>query len=119
VIKKDNNVLVHEREEGDIWQGLFDFPMIETKFPYNGLFSSFSEEVQLTFGTGVKLTHLMHRKHLLTHQTIYVDFFALDNYIINFNKDAVIKWVSNDEFEQLPQPKVIANFMEAYSTNQL
>jgi A/G-specific adenine glycosylase len=55
----------------------------------------------------------------LTHQTIYVDFFALDNYIINFNNDAVIKWVSGEEFEQLPQPKVIANFMDLYSTNQL
>jgi A/G-specific adenine glycosylase len=119
VIKQDNNVLVHEREQGDIWQGLFDFPMIETKFPYNGLFSSFSDEVKLTFGPEIKLTHLMHKKHLLTHQTIYVDFFALDNYIINFNKDTVIKWVSNEQFEQLPQPKVIANFMEAYSTNQL
>lgn len=119
VIKQDNSVLVNEREEGDIWQGLFDFPMIETKFPYNGLFSSFSDEVQLTFGPEVKLTHLAHKKHLLTHQTIYVDFFALDNYIINFNKDTVIKWVSNEEFELLPQPKVIANFIEAYSTNQL
>lgn len=119
VANQGDNILINKRDEGDIWQGMFDFPMIETAYSYSESSSGFLEQVKARFGADIKLTHLMHKKHLLTHQTIYVDFFALDNYIINFNKDTVIKWVSNKEFEQLPQPKVIANFMEAYSTNQL
>ncbi|RYE56195.1 MAG: hypothetical protein EOP48_08555 [Sphingobacteriales bacterium] len=119
VANQGDNILINKRDEGDIWQGMFDFPMIETAYSYSESSSGFLEQVKARFGADIKLTHLMHKKHLLTHQTIYVDFFALDNYIINFNEDTVIKWASNKEFEQLPQPKVIANFMEAYSTNQL
>jgi A/G-specific adenine glycosylase len=119
VARQNGNILIHKRTKADIWQEMFDFPLIETTTPYNDVFSNFLEEAKLQFGDQIKLSHLGHKKHLLTHQTIYVDFFALDNYIINFNNDAVIKWVSGEEFEQLPQPKVIANFMDLYSTNQL
>ncbi|MES2828531.1 MAG: A/G-specific adenine glycosylase [Bacteroidota bacterium] len=114
-----NLILIHQRHEGDIWQGLVDFPVIETGNFYSDNFENFRSTVQSSFGMDATATHLLQKKHLLTHQTIYVEFFALDNYIINFSQNADIKWVSMEDFEQLPQPKVIANFIEAYSTNQL
>jgi len=119
VATQQDNILIHQRTEGDIWQQMFDFPLIETTTPYDELWSTFLDEAKLIFGEKVKLTHLLHKKHLLTHQTIYIDFFALDNYIVNFSKVAAVKWVSFHDFEQLPQPKVIANFMDFYQTNQL
>ncbi|MGY4383503.1 A/G-specific adenine glycosylase [Pedobacter sp. UYP24] len=115
----EGQILVHQRTGADIWQEMFDLPLIETESIYQGDFKVFSNQVNNRFGGDVKLTHLEQKKHLLTHQTIYVDFFALDNYIINFNQNADIKWVSLGEFEQLPQPKVIANFIEKYFSNQL
>jgi A/G-specific adenine glycosylase len=119
VATNEDNILVNKRTEGDIWQEMFDFPLIETEMPYAGQSITFLEQAKLMFGNDLKLTHISHKKHLLTHQTIYVDFFALDNYIINFKEDTSIKWVSYGDFEQLPQPKVIANFMDFYSTNHL
>ena len=126
VLLRDNSILVQERSAGDIWQGLFDFPLIETissSTEQPSIFSdqpsTFSEQAKMMFGPDIKLTHLQHKKHLLTHQTIYVDFFALDNYIINFSINTGIKWVSVADFEQLPHPKVIANFMDYYSANHL
>lgn len=112
-------VLIHQRTQSDIWQEMYDFPLLETDASYQNDKDAFIHDVKHMFGNESVVTHLGQKKHLLTHQTIYVEFFALDNYIINFNQNADIKWVSLSEFEQLPQPKVIANFMESFTTNQL
>ena len=117
VAQDQGNILIRKRTTADIWQEMYDFPLLEMDVVYNDLTSDFQDQVKSMFGADVKLTHIAHKKHLLTHQTIYVEFFALDNYIVNFSMDAIIKWVSNQEFEQLPQPKVIANFMDFYSAN--
>lgn len=111
---ENDQILVKKRNAGDIWQELYDFPLIETTDNYQEDYKSFSEKLTVAFGKDCKITALSQQKHLLTHQTIYVQFFGLDNYIINFNQDAEIKWVSFEEFNELPQPKVITNFMNTY-----
>jgi A/G-specific adenine glycosylase len=110
-----SNILIKKRGAGDIWQELYDFPLIETEDVDAERPLKFETAIKETFGDRSKITLLYRKKHLLTHQTIYVQFFALDNYIINFNQNADIKWVSLREFEQLPQPKVITDFMTAHS----
>lgn len=117
VCARDGKILVRKRGEGDIWQELYDFPLIETENDYTESREGFNVSVNSMFGKDVSITPLVHKKHLLTHQTIYVQFFALDNYIINFNQNADIKWVTLAEFDELPQPKVIASFINAYQLN--
>ena len=111
VCLSNNEILVNKRGAGDIWQELYDFPLIETSENYSANQPAFLDLVRSTFGESCRLEPLTQKKHLLTHQTIYVQFFALDNYIINFNQNADIKWVTLAMFDQLPQPKVIADFM--------
>nr|WP_121269760.1 A/G-specific adenine glycosylase [Pedobacter schmidteae] len=110
----DEKILVKKRSAGDIWQELYDFPLLETDQPYHEQPAHFAQQVQNAFGNDCRITALSQQKHLLTHQTIYVQFFGLDNYIINFNQNADIKWVSLQEFDDLPQPKVITNFMNMH-----
>ena len=114
----EGNILIHKRAQGDIWQEMYDFPLIETSESYKDHPDDFLLALESRFGTGCTIRPLSSKKHLLTHQTIYVEFFALDNYIINFNQNADVKWVSLGDFNELPQPKVIADFMQFYSTNQ-
>lgn len=110
----EEKILVKKRNAGDIWQELYDFPLIETAGHHRDIPGDFYGQLHARFGKGTEITVLSQQKHLLTHQTIYVQFFGLDNYIINFNQDAEIKWVSLEEFNELPQPKVITNFMNTY-----
>lgn len=112
--QEGDQILVKKRNAGDIWQELYDFPLIETENNYQNDKGSFSRQLELFFGKDCKITALSQQKHLLTHQTIYVQFFGLDNYIVNFNQDAEIKWVTFEEFNELPQPKVITNFMNMH-----
>lgn len=109
-----NNVLVNQRTEDDIWQNLYDFPRLEMDLAVNMEDENFIKLVKQTFGTDVVVRPLLQMKHLLTHQIIYVQFFALDNYIINFNISAEKKWVSWADLDQLPQPKVLTKFINFY-----
>jgi len=114
VLEKENNVLVNKRILEDIWQHLYDFPRIETVLAADTDQEEFTKEVKQNFGLDVVIRPLMQVKHLLTHQIIYVKFFALDNYIINFNVSAEANWVTWADLDQLPQPKILTKFINFY-----
>ena len=75
---------------------------------------NFISSVKETFGQNTVFTHLTSRKHILTHQIIHLRFFVLKNYIFNFNKQKELNWVSLDKLDELPQPKVIHDFILEY-----
>eukprot|EP01133_Synstelium_polycarpum_P013177 gene13177-15486_t len=108
ILKQGEKILVNKRGEGDIWQHLYDFPLLETLSEHELFNQDLDQQIRNAYGKDVLIRSLMATKHVLTHQIIYVQFFALDNYIINFNSGADIKWVSRAELDELPQPKVIA-----------
>ncbi|WP_442589773.1 A/G-specific adenine glycosylase [Pedobacter sp. AW31-3R] len=114
VCEDRDSVLVNQRTEDDIWQNLYDFPRLEMDLAVNIEDKNFIKLVKQRFGAGVVVKPLVQMKHLLTHQIIYVQFFALDNYIINFNITAEKRWVSWADFDQLPQPKVLTKFINFY-----
>jgi A/G-specific adenine glycosylase len=116
IMENDGDILVKKRQPGDIWQHLYDFPLIETVVEAGFPDESLTSEIQKLCGDQVVIQPLVAKKHVLTHQIIYVQFFALANYIINFNQDAGVKWVGKMELDDLPQPKVITNFINAYLT---
>jgi A/G-specific adenine glycosylase len=114
VCKTEESIAIKQRKPGDIWQQLFDFPLIETTELPDYINDNFIFQVKKMFGEEVKIAPISQKKHLLTHQIIYLQFFALDNYMINFNLHNDIKLVTLDEFKDLPHPKVIGDFIEMY-----
>ena len=110
----DDEILTKQRQPGDVWQQLYDFPLLETEGEVTLSNTDFVAEVKKMFGNRVSIRLLDEKKHILTHQIIYVQFFAIDNYIINFNEYTDIKSVNIDEFKQLPHPVIIGNFIEKH-----
>lgn len=110
----DGEILARQRQPGDVWQHLYDFPLIETKEETPIVNAEFLLEIEKLFGKGLELRVLESRKHVLTHQIIYVQFFAIDNYIVNFNQHTDIKSVKIEAFKQLPHPKIIGDFIEKH-----
>ncbi len=111
---KEGNILIKQRVAGDVWQQMFDFPLIETDKKSELSDQAFFSLVTNSFGKKIKIAKIAEKKHVLTHQIIYVQFFALENYMINFNLHTGIKSVLLEEFENLPHPKVISDFIELY-----
>lgn len=110
----NGNILTKQRQPGDVWQHLYDFPLIETTEELATTNEQFLAKITDLFGDNVRIRFLNRTKHILTHQIIYVQFFAIDNYIVNFNLHTEIKSVGIDKFKQLPHPKMIGDFIEKH-----
>lgn len=108
------SILVKQRKPGDIWQKLYDFPLIETTIKADVDSKEFLSNIKSMFGESVNIKPILQKKHILTHQIIYVQFFGLENYMVNFNLHTDIKLVTLKDFTELPHPIVIGNFIELY-----
>lgn len=75
---KNKNILIHKRQPGDIWQGLYEFNLLETdkETSQEVLFNSkdFRELVKSTFG--LKYVSKEY-KHILSHQHLYAKFYVI------------------------------------------
>ena len=112
ICRRELEIIVRERQAGDIWQHLYDFPCIETDNEM--LDEHFLSGVKETFGQEADLSLINSKKHILTHQIIHLRFFALKNYIFNFSKQKEHMWVSLEKLDELPQPKAIHDFINEY-----
>lgn len=111
VIKTDDhNTILKERKGKGIWQGLYQFPLIETKNISNQREIVASEEFQNLFPAKTTLS-LFNKKeiiHKLSHQHLYTQFWIVETSSL---KEASISW---ENIEDYPVPILIANFLKEY-----
>ncbi|WP_457271452.1 A/G-specific adenine glycosylase [Pedobacter sp. UYEF25] len=110
----DNQILIRHRQAGDIWQHLFDFPCIESEQPSMAEQPELLEASLALLGRNTTLRFETNLKHILTHQLITAQFFLAENFSINPANLPNCKWVSLEEFANLPQPKLINIFIEKF-----
>jgi A/G-specific adenine glycosylase len=109
IIIDDNSVYLKKRIKKDIWQNMYEFPMLETK----------NEHLNKEFIDGLKINlndiTLIKRnpKHILSHQEIYVAFWLVNTYNHDKITADAIK-VPFNEIENYPMPKPIFKFIDFY-----
>jgi A/G-specific adenine glycosylase len=95
--QKDQTVVV-KRTEKDIWQHLFQFPLLEGE--------ASSKKVPEGY---YRISETI--KHLLSHQSIYARFYHYD-FIPELEKDwTIISW---SDMENHPVPALIDKYLESY-----
>lgn len=103
VVQNNGNTLLRKREGKGIWQGLYEFPMIESTESVDKVdyFKNLNQDKLI----------LSHRtKHLLTHQKLEVSFWVYqDDYSLNITD---FKKIKNDSIRNYPVPQVIARYIE-------
>lgn len=111
-------VVVKKRGEGDIWQGLFDFPMTEIsdKSQLMEYIPDFVEGLKKLGTLNVeKSSH--NYKHILTHQRIFANFvkFVIDPSQIesldSWAKEFGFQLVENERLEDLGKPRLILKYL--------
>ncbi|MDZ4714963.1 MAG: A/G-specific adenine glycosylase [Cytophagales bacterium] len=115
VIRRGKKLMMRKRVERDIWTGLFDFPLFETKKPIAtsriaalvGLRSSPNARIQ------VKISKEF--KHILSHQIIRARFLEMpakqkDELRVEIIADA--RYYSPAEVRRLPKPVLISRYLE-------
>ena len=105
LIDSDNQTIITKRIQKDIWQGLYEFPLLE--FCENVEDQEVIERISHTYSHIIKLEkHTKTFVHKLTHQHIYATFWLI--YIENKMDNSL----PISEVERYPLPILIAKFLK-------
>ncbi|NJM24600.1 MAG: A/G-specific adenine glycosylase [Bacteroidia bacterium] len=106
VVQKGHGCLMRERASGDIWQGLYDFPVIEK----TGVVSLKKLATELPELAGREIDISPIYKHVLTHQTIFARFIALrsrNGHGLGFDG----RFYTRTQIAELPKPVLISRYL--------
>jgi len=106
----DHKTILTERIGKGIWQGLYQFPLIEREKIINQKEIISSKEFTDLFPdeTTLSLFNSKEIVHKLSHQHLYTQFWIVETKTL---KNADILWENIQDF---PVPVLIANFLEAF-----
>lgn len=113
VIENDQGIVLHKRTEKDIWEGLYEFPLIETNDPVNieNLIQHF-DWFSIFRNLPVIIRHQsLEYKHILSHQRINASFIhiTMDKLPDNYFPQSVV--IDKKDIEKYPVSKLIENYL--------
>lgn len=111
VLLDEHNTILESRREKDIWQHLYQFPLVESeetitmealreKEDFLDLISGKSYDIRL-FDQKMKV-------HKLSHQHIYTQFWIVDL------KEPILGGIERKNIQEYPVPVLIANFVKDF-----
>jgi len=118
VIADGEQILMSKRGGGDVWENLYEFPMIETDQVLDAGQIRAQEELNNYFSTQVQLEEMGGIvKHVLSHQNIYAQFYKVLNPETLISKKKSWNYVLLKDLNKLAQHKLIFTFIENNMTN--
>lgn len=114
IVKKKETIYMQQRGEGDIWQGLYEPPLLETDKAIGAEELADLMDIGVTFVPTLSTT----MRHLLTHQRIFAQFFIVDidadSKIDQYEFMQQSKAYNRELIDVLPKPKLITRFLELH-----
>lgn len=109
-IAQEGKTVIHKRGPKDVWQGLYDFPLIELEsdrmLNQADLDTFGSSNAELSFET----------KHILSHQRIYAKFWEVKETNFDcFNADYSI--IPLKELDDYPMPQLLIRYLQRKQEN--
>lgn len=105
---EDRKVLLQRRGSGDIWQGLFEFPMIESEKPLT--MAEVEKVLPFKEVRGRLLLVASNIRHQLTHQRLHADFYCLT--LPFADKQAKGQWVEEKKLDRYALPRLLEKLLE-------
>ncbi|SFN08986.1 A/G-specific adenine glycosylase [Paenimyroides ummariense] len=110
ILRKNNEIVIQQRTEKDIWQQLFELPLIETS-------SDNEEELFLHLSNlypnnSIKKVTANSIKHKLSHQQLHINFYEIN--VSNFTSNQQTSAIS--DLHNYAYPIVIWNFLKDFFT---
>ncbi len=115
VISSKDFVLIHQRNEVDIWRHLYEFPLIETIRPLTKKNKKNIFTQQFGFMEFEEI-HVQHTRQKLTHQLIYFSISLIK--VSKRKKVAGYKWIKMNELDQYAFPRTLQNFIRNHLLDQ-
>jgi A/G-specific adenine glycosylase len=114
VVKKGKTILMKKREHKDIWNGLFDFYLVETSKPVKPLTLIAKDDFLKNRSSGENATVSAEYKHVLSHQTIISTFVVVNDESGSAVREESLKYYSLKKIGDLPKPVLISRFLKDY-----
>lgn len=110
ILRKNNEIVIQQRTEKDIWQQLFELPLIETAS--NNEEELFLHLSNLYPNNNIKKVTPNTIKHKLSHQQLHINFYEIDvsNFTLNQQTSAI------GDLHNYAYPIVIWNFIKDFFT---
>ena len=110
IVTEDNKTVLLERKGKGIWQGLYEFPLIESEKNISKEELISSKEFVNVFPeeTTISIFNKKEIVHKLSHQHLHTQFWIVKAKKLS---EAVINW---KEIKKFPVPVLIANFLKEY-----
>lgn len=109
IFKNQENVILMKREKKDIWQHLYEFPIIETQneTSFNEMNTIFEKE----FGTrAIDSTEPI--THILSHQKIIAQFYIFNQFPLKIESNQIV--IKYDEIQNFPLSRLIDRFLSTF-----
>ena len=113
VFENKNHLYLNERTAKDVWNGLFDFYLIEGEYTEENVLHILGERFELSDMILEDVSETF--KHILSHQRIYSRFYKVavkDHELAQISEKSSLKSYSIEEVLNLPKPKLIVNYLE-------
>lgn len=140
MVQEGDLILINKRGSGDIWENLYELPLLETDRPVlphyqtrspnslqepgtiNGKadlppvdsgYEEFTAAIKEYFGPQASLTYLEGPvKHVLSHQNLYAVFWSVTDCTPEFEEKVSWNYVDIKQLNNLAKPKLIFSFLE-------
>ncbi|WP_185867227.1 A/G-specific adenine glycosylase [Blattabacterium cuenoti] len=112
ICDRNNNICINKRSSKDIWKGLYDFPLIESK--NNLLINEIIDTVWEKFRIIVYKTLIYKIEHKLTHQILSIRFFNCE-ILQDLNKNIFFQkffFIPHNQIGVYPFPRPIILFLK-------
>ena len=110
LIYENDRILMNKRTENDIWNGLYDLPLVESDqlLPAHEIVTL--PEFEHYFGKNSPIEEVFGlQKHILTHQKLTIRFIRLKNAPVLMKKDWF--YTDTENLKKLAFPKIIFIFL--------
>jgi A/G-specific adenine glycosylase len=112
VLQHKNELMMKKRIEKDIWNGLFDFHLIEKDRAVDVKKLLEDKALKKIIRKQDTVTVSRKYKHVLSHQIIHSTFISINSRsAINFEKDG-LTYYSMKKIAKLPKPVLVSRFLE-------
>jgi A/G-specific adenine glycosylase len=119
VLDYDGKYFLKKREDKGIWQGLFDFLLVEMPDSMD-IETVFLNENIAPILKNAEIQNVSNEAiHLLTHQKLHIRFVYVKLNKAEFQKENQNNFYTPNELEALPKPIVVANYINLMQQYEL
>jgi A/G-specific adenine glycosylase len=113
-IEHEGGLYINRRIGKDIWQHLYEMPLIETvsELPENEMMQN-AEWQNIFADATITIQHISTKfKHVLTHQHIYAKFWKINVSPEWHKNQAFYQYIKDDELKIYPIPRLIEQYFQ-------